>query len=117
MDRINTTIDVSPDEVVSGIGDLVPIDPARQFTYLTMILQSFTEKMKEYYRAASTTADRTHRLNNIRRTLLTVSFTADSKNFTIKPSIVMGGGPGRMSCPPEEKLVDDFCMVTASPVP
>jgi hypothetical protein len=117
MDHINASINVSPDEVRNGIGDGVTADPVQNFTYLTMILQAFQEKTKEYYRAGSTSTDRSERLKKIRETLMGIKFEGGGKTFTIAPTLITSPeGPMIMSCPPDEKLVNDFCMATASPV-
>jgi hypothetical protein len=114
MDHINASINVPPDEVRNGIGDGVIADPVQNFTYLTMILQAFQEKMKEYYRAGSTSDDRSQRLKKIRETLMGIKFEGGGKTFTITPTL--GHDGTTMNCQQGEKLVNDFCMVTAPPV-
>jgi len=116
MDSVNTAIDASPEEAGSGIDAPNPTVDIQSITKITMMCQALQEKMKQYYRADNSAQNRATRLNNISTALKGINLPGpDGTDYTIKPR-PDPTGPGGIGCPSGEKLVDDYCMVTASSV-
>jgi len=97
----NTTIDVSPAEIISGLPTWITDYETMRYAFLLMMCQAFQDKMMAYYKAGHTDDDKTTRLYAIRDRLTAISLGG----YSIAPN-------SSMACQGNEKPVDRVCMNT-----
>jgi hypothetical protein len=101
----NTTIDVSPAEIISDLPHWTTQPETVRYAFLIMMCQALQDKMIAYYKAGTSDVDRATRLKDIRDKLTTIRFEGVSgQYFSIAP---MNG-----QCLGGEKPVDGVCMNT-----
>ena len=102
----NTTIDVSPAEIISDLPPWTTDHETVRYAFLLMMCQAFQDKMMAYYKAGTTPADKTTRLYEIRDKLRDIRCVGgDGQSFSI-------GLTSSMGCQGNEKPVDGVCMNT-----
>lgn len=97
----NTTIDVSPAEIISDFPDWTTNHETVRYAFLLMMCQAFQDKMMAYYKAGGSDAEKQRRLYVIRDKLKEISIDG----YSIAPN-------SSMACQGNEKPVDGLCMNT-----